>query len=160
MGLEGVFAICLTETFLVDLHTRWSKLGTSWEGVFLGTLLKDVKTDASHAMAHSYGGYTTNLPSTTSGTNKHGLRSDLTAKILNPNMVARTTPCPISLLWKSAKWVRGFTLMHEDKPGFWESLGYHNYGDPWSSGKIASQPAQLKGRDGSTCCYLSNVTTP
>jgi DMSO/TMAO reductase YedYZ molybdopterin-dependent catalytic subunit len=21
--------------------------------------------------------------------------------------------------------------MHEDEPGFWESLGYHNYGDPW-----------------------------
>ena len=22
-------------------------------------------------------------------------------------------------------------LMHEDSPGFWESAGYHNYGDPW-----------------------------
>jgi DMSO/TMAO reductase YedYZ molybdopterin-dependent catalytic subunit len=21
--------------------------------------------------------------------------------------------------------------MDEDEPGFWESLGYHNYGDPW-----------------------------
>jgi DMSO/TMAO reductase YedYZ molybdopterin-dependent catalytic subunit len=53
-----------TETFVVDLHyvTRWSKLGTSWEGVSLDTLLKDVKIDASHAMARSYGGYTTNLP--------------------------------------------------------------------------------------------------
>jgi DMSO/TMAO reductase YedYZ molybdopterin-dependent catalytic subunit len=19
----------------------------------------------------------------------------------------------------------------KDQPGFWESLGYHNYGDPW-----------------------------
>jgi hypothetical protein len=38
---------------------------------------------------------------------------------------------PHLYLWKSAKWVRGLTLMHEDKPGFWESLGYHNYGDPW-----------------------------
>jgi DMSO/TMAO reductase YedYZ molybdopterin-dependent catalytic subunit len=27
--------------------------------------------------------------------------------------------------------VRGITLMHEDEPGFWESVGYHNYGDPW-----------------------------
>jgi DMSO/TMAO reductase YedYZ molybdopterin-dependent catalytic subunit len=53
-----------TETFVVDLHcvTRWSKLGTFWEDVSLDTLLKDVKTDASHAMARSYGGYTTNLP--------------------------------------------------------------------------------------------------
>ena len=21
--------------------------------------------------------------------------------------------------------------MLEDKPGFWETYGYHNYGDPW-----------------------------
>jgi DMSO/TMAO reductase YedYZ molybdopterin-dependent catalytic subunit len=21
--------------------------------------------------------------------------------------------------------------MDTDAPGFWESLGYHNYGDPW-----------------------------
>ena len=53
-----------TETFTVDIHcvTRWSKLGTSWEGVSLDTLLAELKTDASHAMARSYGDYTTNLP--------------------------------------------------------------------------------------------------
>jgi DMSO/TMAO reductase YedYZ molybdopterin-dependent catalytic subunit len=52
------------ETFTVDLHcvTRWPKLGTSWEGVSLDALLRDVKTDASYAFVHSYGGYTTNLP--------------------------------------------------------------------------------------------------
>src|SRR4051794_38569361 len=52
------------ETFTVDLHcvTRWSKLGTSWQGVSLDTLLADMKTDASHAMARSYGDYTANLP--------------------------------------------------------------------------------------------------
>jgi hypothetical protein len=22
-------------------------------------------------------------------------------------------------------------LLDQDEPGFWESLGYHNYGDPW-----------------------------
>jgi hypothetical protein len=33
--------------------------------------------------------------------------------------------------WKSAKWVRGITLLQRDRPGFWEELGYHNYGDPW-----------------------------
>src|SRR5258708_231968 len=53
-----------TETVTVDLHcvTRWSKLGTSWEGVSLETMLADVKTDASYAMVHSYGDYSTNLP--------------------------------------------------------------------------------------------------
>src|SRR5215467_5031620 len=32
---------------------------------------------------------------------------------------------------KSAKWVRRLRFMANDEPGFWESLGYHNYGDPW-----------------------------
>jgi molybdopterin-dependent oxidoreductase-like protein protein len=38
---------------------------------------------------------------------------------------------PHLYLWKSAKWVRGVQLGDQDEPGFWESLGYHNYGDPW-----------------------------
>jgi DMSO/TMAO reductase YedYZ molybdopterin-dependent catalytic subunit len=38
---------------------------------------------------------------------------------------------PHLYLWKSAKWVRGIQLLDTDEPGFWESLGYHNYGDPW-----------------------------
>jgi hypothetical protein len=28
-------------------------------------------------------------------------------------------------------WVRGIELMLQDSPGFWEQLGYHDYGDPW-----------------------------
>ena len=38
---------------------------------------------------------------------------------------------PHLYFWKSAKWVRGLRLLDEDEPGFWEGLGYHNYGDPW-----------------------------
>ena len=38
---------------------------------------------------------------------------------------------PHLYFWKSAKWVRGLELRHEDEPGFWESNGYHIYGDPW-----------------------------
>ena len=33
--------------------------------------------------------------------------------------------------WKSAKWVKSFEFMPVDKPGFWESRGYHMRGDPW-----------------------------
>ena len=53
-----------SETFTVDLHcvTRWSKLGTVWEGVSLDTMLAGVKTDAEYALVHSYGDYSTNLP--------------------------------------------------------------------------------------------------
>jgi len=27
--------------------------------------------------------------------------------------------------------VRGIQLTLEDQPGFWETAGYHDYGDPW-----------------------------
>jgi DMSO/TMAO reductase YedYZ molybdopterin-dependent catalytic subunit len=123
-----------SEMITADLHcvTRWSKLGTLWEGVSLDTILAEVKTDASYAMAHSYGGYTTNVPlkDLTKGLAWIAFRFD--GKDLAPEHggPARLL-VPHLYLWKSAKWVRGITLMHSDRPGFWESLGYHIYGDPW-----------------------------
>src|ERR1700752_5227286 len=44
-----------TETVAVDIHcvTRWSKLGTSWEGVSLDTLFADLKIDARYTMVRS-----------------------------------------------------------------------------------------------------------
>src|SRR5712691_1723922 len=53
-----------SEQFTVDIHcvTKWSKLGTGWEGVSLDTLLARVTTGAGYALVSSYGGYTTNLP--------------------------------------------------------------------------------------------------
>ena len=52
------------EDVTVDIHcvTKWSKLDTAWKGVSVDTLLKDIPTAAEFVMAHSYGGYTTNLP--------------------------------------------------------------------------------------------------
>ena len=38
---------------------------------------------------------------------------------------------PHLYFWKSAKWVRGVELLDHDEPGFWETYGYHMYGDPW-----------------------------
>jgi DMSO/TMAO reductase YedYZ molybdopterin-dependent catalytic subunit len=38
---------------------------------------------------------------------------------------------PHLYFWKSAKWVRGLRLVDHDEAGFWETLGYHNRGDPW-----------------------------
>ena len=123
-----------TETFTVDIHcvTRWSKLGTTWEGVSLDTLLADIKTDAPFALARSYGDYTTNLP-LEDLLNKQAWIAfrfddeDLAAEHGGPARLL----VPHLYLWKSAKWVRGITLRYEDEPGFWESLGYHIYGDPW-----------------------------
>jgi DMSO/TMAO reductase YedYZ molybdopterin-dependent catalytic subunit len=118
----------------VDLHcvTGWSKLGTDWEGVSLDTLLAEVETAAEYALVHSYGGYTTNLPlaDLLDGQAWIAFRYDDEELAPEHGGPARLL-VPHLYLWKSAKWVRGITLAHDDEPGFWESAGYHNYGDPW-----------------------------
>jgi DMSO/TMAO reductase YedYZ molybdopterin-dependent catalytic subunit len=122
------------ETITVDLHcvTRWSKLGTVWEGVSLDTLLKDLQTDAEYVLAHSYGGYSTNLPLADLMNNQAWVAFRFDDDDLAPEHggPARLL-VPHLYLWKSAKWVRGITLLQDDEPGFWEGYGYHNYGDPW-----------------------------
>ena len=118
----------------VDLHcvTKWSKLGTTWQGVSLDTLLAEVETEAGYGLVHSYGGYTTNLPleDLLDGRAWIAYRyedADLAPEHGGPARLL----VPHLYLWKSAKWVRGITLLEQDEPGFWESLGYHEYGDPW-----------------------------
>ena len=122
------------ETVTVDLHcvTRWSKLGTTWTGVSLDTLLADVETSADYALVHSYGGYTTNLPLADLLGGKAWVAYAYDGDDLEPEHggPARLL-VPHLYFWKSAKWVRGFQLLTEDTPGFWEAVGYHNYGDPW-----------------------------
>ncbi|ACZ89016.1 protein-methionine-sulfoxide reductase catalytic subunit MsrP [Streptosporangium roseum] len=122
------------ERFTVDLHcvTKWSKLATAWEGVSLDTLLAGVETSAEYALAYSYGGYTTNLPleDLLDGQAWIAVRydgEDLTPEHGGPARLL----VPHLYLWKSAKWVSAIRLLNEDHPGFWESVGYHNYGDPW-----------------------------
>lgn len=118
----------------VDIHcvTKWSKLGTGWEGVSLDTLFENVETAADYALVRSYGGYTTNLPVEDLVDGKAWIvyryeGEDLPgfhggpARLLVPHLY----------FWKSAKWVTGIDLRVDDEPGFWEQLGYHNYGDPW-----------------------------
>ncbi|MCW2915056.1 MAG: oxidoreductase, molybdopterin binding protein [Actinomycetia bacterium] len=123
-----------TQRFTVDLHcvTKWSKLGTAWEGVSLDTLFADVESTAEYALVHSYGGYTTNLPLEDLLDGKAWIAvkydgEDLDAEHGGPARLL----VPHLYLWKSAKWVRGIQLLNDDEPGFWESVGYHNYGDPW-----------------------------
>ena len=122
------------ETPTVDIHcvTRWSKLGTVWEGVSLDTLFSDIKSDAEYALVRSYGDYTTNLPLEDLRNKQAWIAFRFDDEDLAPEHggPARLL-VPHLYFWKSAKWVRGITLMHEDHPGFWETFGYHNYGDPW-----------------------------
>jgi DMSO/TMAO reductase YedYZ molybdopterin-dependent catalytic subunit len=123
-----------SQTPTVDLHcvTKWSKLGTPWRGVALDTLLADVTTAADFALVHSYGGYTTNLPLEDLQEGKAWIAYEYEGEPLPPEHggPARLL-VPHLYLWKSAKWVRGMQLLLADEPGFWESAGYHIYGDPW-----------------------------
>jgi len=123
-----------SETITVDIHcvTKWSKLGTRWTGVSLDTLLDGVETGAEFVLAFSEGDYSTNLPLADVVDRQAWVAfeyegAELEAEHGGPARLL----VPHLYFWKSAKWVRGLRLLDEDEPGFWESLGYHNYGDPW-----------------------------
>jgi DMSO/TMAO reductase YedYZ molybdopterin-dependent catalytic subunit len=125
-----------TRDFTVDIScvTKWTKLDTRWTGVSVDTLLEAVELDpaARFAVAHSMGGYTTNLPLADVLNGQAFVAWAYDGELLEP---AHGGPArlvvPHLYFWKSAKWVRGLRLLADDEPGFWESLGYHNRGDPW-----------------------------
>jgi DMSO/TMAO reductase YedYZ molybdopterin-dependent catalytic subunit len=128
------------ETVTVDIHcvTKWSKLDSTWEGVSLDTLLTDIETAADFALVHAYGGYSTNLPLEDLLDGKawiaHRFDGDpLAAEHGGPARLL----VPHLYFWKSAKWIRGIQLLMQDEPGFWETLGYHEYGDPWREQRYA-----------------------
>ena len=122
--------------YTVDIHcvTKWSKLDTEWEGISVDTLLESAEVDpkAEYLVAFCDGGYTTNmsLREVTGGKAFVGYRyagSPLAPEHGGPARLV----VPQLYFWKSAKWVRGLTLLEKDAPGFWETLGYNNHGDPW-----------------------------
>jgi len=123
-----------SEPVTADIHcvTRWSKLATTWEGVSVDTLLAEVDHEADYVLAFCDGGYTTNLPLEDLLDGQAWVAFEFDGDELRPEHggPARLL-VPHLYFWKSAKWVRGIELMLEDSPGFWEQLGYHDYGDPW-----------------------------
>ncbi|WP_328390715.1 molybdopterin-dependent oxidoreductase [Nocardia sp. NBC_00416] len=118
----------------VDIHcvTRWSKLDTDWTGVSFDTLLEEVETQADYALIESYGGYTTNVPLEDLTDGRAWIVHSFGGRDLDPEHggPARLL-IPHLYFWKSAKWVTRIQLLDEEIPGFWESAGYHDYGDPW-----------------------------
>jgi len=124
------------ESIVADIHcvTKWSKLDTQWEGIPVQHVWDQVGADpaATHVLVKAYHGFTANVP---------------IEDLLRPgNLFAHTyAGAPLEIehgyplrlvvphlyFWKSVKWVRGFTVLSEDEPGFWERNGYHMYGDPF-----------------------------
>lgn len=119
-----------------DIHcvTKWSKFDTNWKGVDLEDIISivKVKKEATHIIAYSYDGYTTNLPmeDILNGKAMVALEydgQDIEAKHGGPARLL----VPHLYFWKSAKWLKGIEFVDADQPGFWEKRGYHNYGNPW-----------------------------
>jgi DMSO/TMAO reductase YedYZ molybdopterin-dependent catalytic subunit len=123
-----------SETFTVDIHcvTKWSKLGTTWTGVSLDTLLDGADLRGDFVTASSDGGYTTNLDLADLRGGKAWVVHQFDGEPLAPEHggPARLL-VPHLYFWKSAKWLRALTVTPVDVPGFWETAGYHNHADPW-----------------------------
>jgi DMSO/TMAO reductase YedYZ molybdopterin-dependent catalytic subunit len=123
-------------TFQGDIHcvTTWSKLGVSFGGVSVDTLLALVRPlpSATHVLAVGHTGYTTNLPlaDVTDGRAWVAWSYDGRPLPVEHGGPARLL-VPHLYFWKSAKWVAGLQLLDHDEQGFWEQNGYHDRGDPW-----------------------------
>jgi DMSO/TMAO reductase YedYZ molybdopterin-dependent catalytic subunit len=122
------------ETVTCDIHcvTKWTKLDTTWQGVSLDVLLEGSAFDAAYAMVFADGEYTTNLPVADITGGKAWIATEYDGAELAPEHGGPARMLvPHLYFWKSAKWVRGLQFQPNDEPGFWERLGYNNYGDPW-----------------------------
>lgn len=127
-----------------DIHcvTTWSKLNNLWEGISSSAIKKlvNILPEARYVMVHASGNFTTNLSI------EDFFEPDVLFAIKhNENPITSNHGAPIRLVvpklyfWKSAKWVTGVEFIAEDRPGFWESNGYHMHGDPWNEERYSWQ---------------------
>jgi DMSO/TMAO reductase YedYZ molybdopterin-dependent catalytic subunit len=127
-----------------DIHcvTAWSKFNTRWGGVLVDDLLEaaGLEPPTKYALAHSFDGYSTNVPvaDLIHGKAMVALRYD--GRPLEPDHggPARLL-VPHLYFWKSAKWVSGLQFTERDEAGFWELRGYNIYGDPWREQRYANE---------------------
>jgi DMSO/TMAO reductase YedYZ molybdopterin-dependent catalytic subunit len=132
-------------TLRCDIHcvTAWSRFDNIFEGVRATEVLQHVRIlpGAAFAMVESFGGYTTNVPLPDLLDDDVVFAFTHDGRPLSPE---HGGPCrlvlPTLYFWKSAKWVRGLTLMRQDRPGFWEQNGYHTRGDPWREERYQDSP--------------------
>jgi len=119
-----------------DIHcvTKWSKIDTTWRGVSIDELLSaaGVAAPTRFLLAHSYDGYSTNVPTEDVVGGKGMIALTYDGEPLAPEHggPARLL-VPHLYFWKSAKWVNALQFTERDEAGFWELRGYHMYGDPW-----------------------------
>jgi DMSO/TMAO reductase YedYZ molybdopterin-dependent catalytic subunit len=119
-----------------DVHcvTGWSCFDVKWTGVTIAHLAKlaKVKDTARYVIFESAHGYTANVrlsealaPTSLVVHKLHG------GALPRPNGPPVRALMPDLYFWKSAKWLTGIAFVARDKPGYWETRGYHNHADPW-----------------------------
>ena len=125
------------KTVTCDIHcvTTWSRLDNTFEGVPVRLLLEraGVKSEARYCLVLAEQDFTTNLPLADLDRSDNLVAFKWGGEWLTPEhgWPARLL-VPHLYFWKSATWVRGFELLADDMPGFWEQNGYHMRGDPWT----------------------------
>jgi DMSO/TMAO reductase YedYZ molybdopterin-dependent catalytic subunit len=119
-----------------DIHcvTTWSKLDNLWEGPASSVIkeLVNILPEAKFVVVRSVGGFTANLPLSDffGGDVLFAVKHDGKPLTIEHGYPVRLV-VPRLYFWKSAKWITGVDFVERDKPGFWETMGYHNRGDPW-----------------------------
>jgi len=129
-------------TVAADMHcvTRWSRLDNAWEGVAVREVMRRVapRPEARFVLIHAEGGFTTNLPLDAFLGDDCLFAWSHDGRPLDPDHGwPLRLVVPRLYAWKSAKWVRGIEFLEADRPGFWETNGYHNAGDPWAEQRFS-----------------------
>jgi len=125
-----------SEKYIIDFHcvTHWSKLSQKFTGVPFEEILKLARPLAStkFVIFECYDGYTTNLNLRELKENICFIAFEMDGKDIETKFggPARVI-IPHLYAWKSAKFLKAIRFQEKDEPGFWESRGYHNHGDPW-----------------------------
>lgn len=120
-----------------DIHcvTSWSRYDNHWRGVLVRDLLQLVQPlpEAQHVILTSYDTYTANVPLAEFADADVLLATHWQGEALS---IEHGGPLrvivPKLYFWKSAKWLKRIDFVATDQPGFWETRGYHNHGDPWT----------------------------
>jgi DMSO/TMAO reductase YedYZ molybdopterin-dependent catalytic subunit len=136
LGWQDLMALPQT-TITEDIHcvTTWTRLGAQFEGVPFTEILTlaQPRPEATHVMIHGEHNYTTNLALADLALPNVILAHRADGKDLEPDHGGPVRlVVPHLYFWKSAKWITGVEFLDRDRPGFWESYGYHMRGDPWT----------------------------
>jgi DMSO/TMAO reductase YedYZ molybdopterin-dependent catalytic subunit len=118
-----------------DIHcvTKWSKLNTAWTGVLIDDILAEagIESPPAYTLAHSFDGYSTNVPTADLIGGKAMVATQYEGKPLTAEHggPARLL-VPHLYFWKSAKWINATQFLKREEAGFGKLRGYRIYADP------------------------------